>query len=771
MGLADLAFAGVLLLQDSAVLHPGPWSMVAPVPCPSSPGTEDDEFGIERRLRRIKAGSAWQELQEIYDLGRGKEKRQLHWILCSDEYNALPADVDGPLATPVFDFNTLYRLGTPQNDRVCAYLYRTIVSPEAREIEITCGSDDSIRLWLNGQLLLDHAIPRALNPGDERLTLQLQPGLNHLLVKIVNVGGAWKFQLSHPQRTDQAGINTAIDRGVEWLLDQQLIDGSWAEVQGEYRNGTTALALYTLLKSGVSPNHSAILQALAYLQAYPSERTYAAGCQLMAAAALKQPQNLWWAEETAGDLLSWQERDGGWSYPDHHTDLSLTQYAALGLRSARALGIEVPPEVWNDMAEFALNHQQSWRAPDRDPEGGFHYRPDHGFTGSMTAAGIAILHICREQLGDRIRPTIRRQLDESILAGTRWIGNHFSTRENPGQAEWHHYYLYGIERIGAFLKTERFGERDWYWEGADWLVSAQGGAGEWGDAWGSWQRNTCFSLLFLNRATARATTQPANEDPGKSRLVASDAKDAVRLKIVRQTPAVFWVDTEASDIVGVEYWIRSAGGEWQLAIESAERRFAGRFSLPRPGAWEAYAEAVRADGTRTRSSVVRFSHEEGIDDRRLGYASDSRRNRIPQQQPVVACSSEDPSFPAAGVADNRFDTRWVCKRDDLQPWIEVKLRKPVKATEMRLTHSRTCRKEAEQQNYNPRPVRVEIVFNKDEDPVVHDLDPDSFSKTVIVFPEPTKISQIRIRILAITGGTLGTNCAVGFSEIELHEGR
>jgi hypothetical protein len=773
MGPASLAFVLALTQQAATGIQPGPWALLAPAPCETAPATADDPFGIEKRLRKMEAGQAWEELRQDYD-GGGKPRRKLRWIQCTDELNLAPAGSPGLLDTPVFDFNALFGLGNgaPENVKVAAYLYRGITAASAKDVEMSCGSDDALRIWLNGELLLDKAVARGLNVNDERLTLRLQPGVNHLLVKVVNVGGAWSFQMKEVKRVEQASINAAIDRGEQWLLDQQLIDGSWAEVQGEYRNGQTALSLYTLLKSGVAAQHPGVLQALAYLQSSPAEKTYTAGCQLMAAAAMKDPQHLWWAEETAGDLLSWQERNGGWSYPGVHTDMSLTQYAALGLRAAASLGIEIDPDVWNEMAEFALNHQQSWKSTDRAPAGGFSYHPGSGITGSMSTAGVAILYICREQLGDKIKPTIRRQVDESILAGGRWIDNQFTVRENPGAgASWQHYYLYGLERVGAFLNTERFGGREWYWEGAQFLVSAQGGAGEWGDPWGNWERNTCFALLFLNRATARATTQPAAEDPGKSRLVSSDAKDPVRLKLVRQTPAVVWVETKDTGIARVEYFIRSEGGDWELATVGEDRRFAGRFSLPRPGAWEAKAEAIKADGTRLSSSIVRFVHEEGIEGERLAYASDARRNRLPLQQPQVTCSTAEGGFVAPNVADNRFDTRWVCARNDKDPWVDVKLRRSVKTIELRLTHSRTTRKEAELQGYNPRPTRIEVIFNKDEDPIVYEMDPDARTKTVIRFPEPRKISQIRIRILEITSGTLGVDAAVGFTEIELHEAR
>lgn len=767
IGISLLLLPCATSAQETPALRPGAWAVLGPAPAPAAPATGDDAFGIERRLRRGLGAEAWAELREDYAAARGREKRTLRWLQCDDEWN-LPPEGGAGLDSIEFDLNTLLGLAAPANEAVAAYLYRSIVAAEAGEIPIRLGSDDGVRLWLNGELLLDRGLARGLDVDSDRLELPLRAGLNHLLVKVVNVGGAWKFRMRQPRRVEQKRINEAIERGTAWLLAQQLIDGSWAHQQGEYRNGTTALALYTLLKSGVSPRHPAVLQAIAYLQAAPAGKTYAAGCQLMAAAALKDPAQLWWAEETAGDLLSWQERSGGWSYPGVHEDLSLTQYAALGLRAATQLGIEIPPEAWNDMAEFALQHQESWRSVEKEPAAGFRYRLDHGFTGSMTTAGISILSICRSQLGDRIKPTIRRECEAALAAGAHWLDRNILLTANPGEgAGWHHYYLYGLERCGALLGAETFGGIEWYWEGADWLLGAQGGAGEWSDPWGWSQRNTCFALLFLERATARATTQPDAHDPGASRLVSSDpAASEVQLKLVRQTPAVFWIECDRSDVVRVEYFVRPAGGEWTAVLDSEERRFAGRWTFPRPGEWEARAEAVLADGRRIVSGVVKFRHEEGIGDERLAYATDAQRNRLPAALPQAAASSGAPD----AAVDNYFGTRWLCAADDADPWIEIRMRRSVRCAELRLTHARTSDAECDPLESCPRATRVEILFEKDGEPLLVEVDPDPRTKTVVRFDEPRRVSYLRVRVLDAVGGALGSS-ALGFAELELHEGR
>ncbi len=69
------------------------------------------------------------------------------------------------------------------------YFHRQIVSTSDDAIELSLGSDDSIRMWFNGELLLDENVQRGVAPDQEIVSVPLRPGANDLLVKIVNYGG------------------------------------------------------------------------------------------------------------------------------------------------------------------------------------------------------------------------------------------------------------------------------------------------------------------------------------------------------------------------------------------------------------------------------------------------------------------------------------------------------------------------------------------------------------------------------------------------------
>ncbi len=73
------------------------------------------------------------------------------------------------------------------------YLYRTIQSGAARELELSLGTDDSFKLWLNGKLVTDKKITRGVAPDQDKVRVSLAKGQNKLLFKIANGGGGYGF--------------------------------------------------------------------------------------------------------------------------------------------------------------------------------------------------------------------------------------------------------------------------------------------------------------------------------------------------------------------------------------------------------------------------------------------------------------------------------------------------------------------------------------------------------------------------------------------------
>lgn len=399
------------------------------------------------------------------------------------------------------------------------------------------------------------------NAGDERgatwvFTLDFQFGGKHTLGKYRLSATRAKIPVRANVEAEreawnavQAKVNQAIDKGIEFLLSTQELDGSWSAHHGGFPTGQTALSLYALLKSGVPSTHPAVLRAVEFLRGHDTAKTYSLACRMLAIHALKDEANRPWMEEMAARLASWQKPDGGYGYPTGGVDLSNTQYGALGLRAAAAEGIEIPPEVWWRLAQRTLKHAEEGRGA-YSPTG-YRYRADnsHKADGSMTAAGVGILGICLEHL-NKFPPAILQKagvdvgsVTRGVERGLRWLGSHFSVSSNPiaARQNWLFYYLYGLERVGGVTSEDEIGGYDWYREGARFFVSKQAGSGAWGPRGDGQQTDTAFGLLFLVRATSPATGITVSR--GTKTYGQDDPKAEVSIRATGDTPLSVWVSS------------------------------------------------------------------------------------------------------------------------------------------------------------------------------------------------------------------------------------
>jgi hypothetical protein len=60
------------------------------------------------------------------------------------------------------------------------------------------GSDDGVRVWLNGALVHENWIGRALTEDEDLFPVTLEPGKNVLLLKVQDMQGDWAFSVRSP---------------------------------------------------------------------------------------------------------------------------------------------------------------------------------------------------------------------------------------------------------------------------------------------------------------------------------------------------------------------------------------------------------------------------------------------------------------------------------------------------------------------------------------------------------------------------------------------
>ena len=86
-----------------------------------------------------------------------------------------------------------------QHEYAAAYGHAEIESIHPRECVLGVGSDDGVKVWLNGKLVHENSIARGLKHNADQVPVFLKAGKNHLVLKIDNRVGAWGFGVTVPK--------------------------------------------------------------------------------------------------------------------------------------------------------------------------------------------------------------------------------------------------------------------------------------------------------------------------------------------------------------------------------------------------------------------------------------------------------------------------------------------------------------------------------------------------------------------------------------------
>ena len=778
MLVAALALALPPAMQEAAALRPLAWRVLGPFRASAAPSTAQ-RLGPERTLGDMAAGMPWEELEASYE---GLDAGPLDWqemaVPGADSSAAARFDVG------VIDLRTAMP-AAHEVERAAAYLYRPLLVPTATTLTVRCGSDDGLVVWLNGRTLLRDDGRRPFDAAAHLLELELQPGLNHLLVKTVVRAGPWRFRIAEVAdgSATPTRVNAAIDAGVGYLLQRQLADGSWADYRPTHPAGMTALACYTLMKCGLAHRHPAVRRGLDFVRTQDPRDTYSVALVLMALAAADDPDDRERMEVLTALLLDGQLGNGMWSYScsdrrdgGYGGDLSNTQYAALGLRAAAAVHIKVPVAAWRQLARAVAACEAG--------SGGFGYTQAgaEGAAGpSMTAAGIGTLAACLPYLEDGRAAHDAR---ERIARGIEWLGRNCILHDNAIHPDvWSYYAVYGLERAGALAGVGSFGEHPWYPESAALLLAQQRDNGGWypGGSLGTPDLLTCFALLVLRRATARPVTTSGGDDGRDnpaSFLASNTAEGPLWLRVSLREPASVWLDARSpafDDLDRVVYWLLPPQGSWQRIEQTEGMRHAARLPFDRPGIWQLRASGFLADGSSVASGILDVAIDAGRgaagggsttlapgDGSELLARLAQAQRSPPRFSRAEASSERNSSQAAARLMDGRIQHGWACAETDPAPWVEIELRARVLLDRIRLTPMPMGIEDALPR---PLPARVRLRFGDGSQQIAALPDDPSAVLDVRLDP-PVRSDTLRIEILELHHGTLGA-AVVGFSELLL----
>ena len=108
-------------------------------------------------------------------------------------------------------------LGDGLKRNLVAYAATTIKRDTAGKARLSLGSDESLRAWVNGRLVVDHPGPRPLTFDEDQVEVDLNAGDNLLLVKVGQRTGAWNFAArvlesgAIPPRVQEIGPSFTVD--------------------------------------------------------------------------------------------------------------------------------------------------------------------------------------------------------------------------------------------------------------------------------------------------------------------------------------------------------------------------------------------------------------------------------------------------------------------------------------------------------------------------------------------------------------------------------
>ncbi|MEQ8850059.1 prenyltransferase/squalene oxidase repeat-containing protein [Botrimarina sp.] len=239
-----------------------------------------------------------------------------------------------------------------------------------------------------------------------------------------------------------AATQSAVEEGLRWLARRQLPDGGWSLI-GPYADGgvvenreaATAMALVAFQGAGKLPSPRRedfgrnVLKGWRYLLAqqqpdgsffrhgasnhrfYTDALCTIAVCELLAMTGDQQYRQP--ATDAINHLIRSQGKAGGWKYnAASRSDLSVTGWVLMALKSGRLAGIEVPSPVFTRIEEFLDEVGRSDTPAGSPDDSRYVYEPSSQFireaVPTMTATGL----LCREYLGwPGEKPEIDKGLD------------------------------------------------------------------------------------------------------------------------------------------------------------------------------------------------------------------------------------------------------------------------------------------------------------------------------------------------------------------------
>lgn len=100
------------------------------------------------------------------------------------------------------------------NEDVATYLYREIRINEPSTLKVHMGSDDGMKVWHNGRVIVHADVLRGWESDQHVVEIGLEPGVNTIMAKVINRGVGYNFSFGYDNPLDPL-----LDAMLEYRLD------------------------------------------------------------------------------------------------------------------------------------------------------------------------------------------------------------------------------------------------------------------------------------------------------------------------------------------------------------------------------------------------------------------------------------------------------------------------------------------------------------------------------------------------------------------------
>ena len=340
---------------------------------------------------------------------------------------------------------------------------------------------------------------------------------------------------------NQKQLNESRAKAIKFLKLSQAADGSWTAPNVP---GITALAVTSLLQSGVAKDDPVVVKALKFLEALKQQdggiyhpqtlhKNYETSIALLAFSAANTDRSHDTTIKGAEKFLrglQWDEGEGlessdpafgGAGYGSHQRpDLSNTQFLLDALKEA---GVKSDDPAMQKALKFVSRCQNLESAHNTTPfaakieDGGFYYTPAAGGTsqaglddngglrsyGSMTYAGLKSMIFAGVKMDD-----------PRAKAAFKWIQKNYTLDLNPGmgkQGLYYYYHTFGKSLTAMkvdLMEDDKGVKHDWRKELAEKLMKDQLPNGSWTNSADRWYEGdpnlvSAYCLMALSYCDAK----------------------------------------------------------------------------------------------------------------------------------------------------------------------------------------------------------------------------------------------------------------------------